>query len=381
MVREKFDYLDLDVLDSPLMSSTPFTFLNGVPGSAIAENIFNDPHSWEDDGDVEDRALDPLAWLAEGIEKFKTNSADVYGAFDLAITDKRKSGLFPPAADGRMELGSGLKGIKRASKIRPISIPYLFEPAHDENIQDQLSKILDASGIPHHIRPLSSSLSPPSAHYPSKINTPTVAGSTVDGPSPVVAHSSSITMSFLEWYGIYPEAELNLRSLRQQPRTSINSFIPPPGLEPPQSPALASSQPPPYTRSPAGSRPNSGSRSRSSSNLCSQSPTHISVQRLSNRDSNVSNGPRRRRRLPSIPPEASPLPPLRSSPVLPSTERELPALAPQLQEPTTSSLRPLSSVRSPLVGPAGPRTRANSRRRSEESITRGACLRPPVLKL
>jgi hypothetical protein len=395
MTRAKFDYPDLDVPDSPLISSTPFTsFLSGLPGSAIAENIFNDPDSWEENNDPED----PLAWLVEGIEKFKVNSAEVYGAFDH---DKKNPGLTSPAVG--MQLGSGLKGINKASDVRPISIPCFFESADDDDIQDQLSKILDVSGIPHQIRPLSSPLTPPSSskiNYPLNINsTSNIVGSTVDSASPVVA---SITMSFLGWYGVYPESELDLRSLRQQYRKSINtkcmpvipspspapsgdtfshpptervSPIPPPGLEsPPHLPRSRSSAPippsppPPYsrTRSPAGSRPQSESKSRSNSR--SQSPTSTSAQDTSSRDSNI---PTRRRRLPSVPPEASP-PTSRSSPVLPSPE--LPALASQQQESPISRLRPLSSVRSLLVGPAGPRMRVSSRRSSQDSISR----EPPV---
>ena len=195
-----FNYPDLDILDSPLMS--PFTSLNGVPASAIAENIFNDPDSWEENDDADaDADMGPLAWLVEEIEKFKANSADLYGAFDSAVDNKENLGLTPRT--GEMQLRTGLKGIDRTSKIRPISIPCFFEPAQDEDIQDRLSKILDASGIPHYVRPLSSDLTPPSTskttYYPSKINTSAVAGSNVDGPSPVDVHSSSITMSFLEW--------------------------------------------------------------------------------------------------------------------------------------------------------------------------------------
>ena len=349
--RRKFDYPDLDVLDSPLLSSTPFTSsFSGVPGSAIAENIFNDPASWEknDNAHVEDVAPDPLAWLTEGMEKFKANSAHVYGAFDPAVPDN----------------------------IRPISIPRF---PHDEDIQVQLSKILDASGIPHHIYPLSSALSPPSFteinyYAPLKANTSTVAGPAVDCLSPLDVHSSSITMSFLEWYGVYPESDLNLCSLRRQSVNSVpplkrdippsppllrdtlsipaEKVNPPPGLEPSlhlprfRSHSLTPSEPPPYSPSPtlASSRPRSHSRSRSISNSRSQSPS-----------SHNPNGRTRIRRLPSIPQTeafSSSLPPL-SSPMLPS--KELPGLASQ------PSSRSLSSVRSPPVGPAGPRTRASSR--------------------
>lgn len=400
-----FNYPNLDILDSPLMSSTPLTsFLNGIPGSAIAENIFNDPDSWEENDDVDGVDMEPLAWLADEIEKFKAKSADVYGAFDVAVDNKTNPGLTPPA--GEMQLGTGLKGIDRTSNILPISIPFFSEPANDEDIQDRLSKILDASGIPHYIRPLSAGLTPPSTsksnyYHPLKINTSIVAGSSVDRPSPVVVHSSSITLSFLEWYGIYPESDQSLRSLRQQYRKSINAkiagsmnpppthamplspppSIPPPGLEPP--PHLPRSRPPSLPsltstesrdlrrQSPAGSRPISNTRSRSSSDSRSQSPA--STENISRRDSDT---PTRRRRLPSIPLEASPLPPPRSSPKLPSTELSTPA-SQQLRPPSTS--RPLP----PVSSPAGPRTRSGSRVNSQDSTTRGLSLqhRPPVLRL
>ena len=329
--------------------------------------------------------MEPLAWLVEEIEKFKSNSADLYGAFDPAYDSKKNPDLTP--LNGDMQLRTGLKGIDRTSKIRPISIPYFFEPAsaHDEDIQDRLSKILDASGIPHYVRPLSSDLSPPSTskstYFPSKINTSIVTGSNVDGPSPLTVHSSSITMSFLEWYGIYPESDQNLRSLRQQYRKSINSkkmasslspppnytmppspplSIPPPGLEPPprsrRPPASTSTQSSPYLHSwsPAGSRPNSNARARSASNSRSQSPTIM--QDMSRRDSDA---PTRRRRLPSIPLESSLLPPPPASPKFSSTE-----LSSQQPRPASTS-RPLPSISSP----AGPRTRG-SRVSSQES-TRG----------
>ena len=137
---------------------------------------------------------------------------------------------------------------------------------------------------------------------------------------------------------------------------------PSPQLPRPRSPVSILSHPPPRsrTRSPAGSRPNSKSR-------CFQSPPSTSAQTISSRDS---NGPTRRR-LPSIPLEASPLPsPHSSSPIHSSTES--PPLASQS---SASSSRP-HSVRTPL----GPRTRASSR---TCSIAAGASLlhRPPVLRI
>ena len=431
MARAKFDYPDLDVLDSPLVSPTPFTSLGGIPGSAIAENIFNDPDSWEendidDDADLDVLALNPFTWLVGEIEKFKANSADVSAAFEPAAHGKRRPSLTPPG--GGMNLGTGLRGIDQTNnRVRPISINCFFEPDNDEDIQGQLSKILDAGGIRHHVRPLSSALSPPSSSrsgYTSmKINSSTVANPTEDDPSPFPLYSASITQSFLEWYGIYPDSDLNLSSLRQQLRKSLNpkipasvlpspmqamrssptspsrdkfshpthkraSSIPPPGLEPPsrlsrsRSPVPMSTQPrnlsevfsaspPPYSRT----QPTTQSRSPSSSNSPSQSPTATSVQGGSNSDT---NGAPRRRRLPTIPPASPPCPPRRSLTAPPSTTS--PAPTSQLQ---LSASRPISSARSPLVGPAGPRTRLNSRMSGQNSTAGVASLprRPPMLRL
>lgn len=433
------------------MSSNPFTSVGGIPGSAIAEHIFNDPDSWEendpDSADVEDLTLDPLAWLHDEIEKFKANTAEVHGAFDPAVHGKRGPGLTTPPAGGE-GLGTGLKGIDRTSSIRPISITSLFEPSLDEDIQDQLSKILDSGGIPHHVRPLSSAHFSPSSsktvHTPLKINTASTVPSSTEDPSPVAKYPSSITLSFLEWYGIHVDSDLNLRSKRQQLRRSVNPKIPalkvpsprhsmrssslgnpsplsgtfsrppgkrlssisPPGLKPPprlsrsQSPkpstGVPSAPPPPYSRrlSPAGSRPNS--RARSCTDPRSLSPTGASVQGMSNGDS---NGTARRRRLPSIPPEptAGPIPSLQiqvptpaaassrqaSLPVRSSTAPPSTALSPPLTSQLTAS-RSLSMARSQLVGPAGPRTRTSPSRMSrQDATTPGASLarRPPALRL
>ncbi|KAF9466716.1 hypothetical protein BDZ94DRAFT_1250596 [Collybia nuda] len=70
------NYPDLDLLESPLISANPFgTMLGGIPGSAIAEKIFNDPESWHDSDEENNldsaTTKDPMAWLAEELEKFQ----------------------------------------------------------------------------------------------------------------------------------------------------------------------------------------------------------------------------------------------------------------------------------------------------------------------
>ncbi|KAF8804187.1 hypothetical protein BYT27DRAFT_7194933 [Phlegmacium glaucopus] len=405
MVRAKFNYPDLDVLDSPLMSPTPLTSVGGIPGSAIAERIFNDPDSWEENDDTDvpkDSPHDPLAWLVDEIEKFRANSADVYGAFvDPVAYGKRKPGLMTPPAGG--EFGTGLKGIGRTN-IRPISITSFIEP---QDIQAQLSKILDSGGISYQVHPLSSAISPPSASSSSSVYTPvqihsasTVASSTEDGPSPVAIYSASTTMSFLEWYGIFTDSPLNSRSMIQRrkpvkskipalkaptPRRTIRSSslvspipskdtfsrppekrvssVPPPGLEPPtclplslprsQSPAPTPSQPPvpsnptrvlsasppPYTRTSSPAGSRSNSNPSSRSSSNSRSQPHTGTPVQGVSDSDL-NGTTRRSRLPSIPPD----PNARSMPSLQvQVHSPVPVVSRLASSPLRSSTAPPSS--------------------------------------
>ena len=292
MLRGTSNYPDLDVLDSPLMSPTPLT--SGIPGSALAEKIFNDPDSWEDNEVEEDDFpvdvnLDRLSWLlAEEVEKFKRTSAISEKAVSLVNTPTSAVHHNVRQSIKRDAAGTGLKGIdgKRGS-VRPISLAALFEHSNDDfssEIQQQLSKILESGGIPHHIRPYPA-LSPPSSSdtassidSPLQIRTAVTANSGEISPSPINVYSASATLSFLEWYGIYPDSPrldlggLPQKSLRMKtpllqvpsPRHPVRpssllsssetaapplppvqraSPVPPPGLEPPYKEITASRHP------------------------------------------------------------------------------------------------------------------------------------------
>ncbi|KAF8152275.1 hypothetical protein B0H34DRAFT_724540 [Crassisporium funariophilum] len=513
LLRGTFNYPDLDVLDSPLISPNPLSSMSGIPGSAIAEKIFNDPDSWEEtdggDGDYPEDVdgPDPLAWLVEEIERFKAQSAGVEsnGAFDRDAQDKNKASLIATPASAvpqsirdslRRDVGAGWKGIGRRTSVRPISLAALFERSGEgdfsNEIQTQLSKILDSGGIPHHIRPLpSAALSPPSTtasnstiDSPLQIQTAsTSASSGENSPSPVAIYSASATLSFLEWYGIYPDSprlDLNgRRSILQhqksiRPKTPLlqvpsprhamrpssllsppvstetftlpppkrNSSVPPPGLDPPApAPAqevakLRPASPPGLTRSPSpyldrtqpqqsGARDQTHSRtdsrssdrsldvpsaapppySRTPSPPGSRSRTGTPVRGTTVADASSSTTPIRR--LPSIPPElnfrpitppqvpgqppalvrgpsrhASPSPALTPTPPPPSSSAgSASVLAFTVQQQQCGNARPVS-VRSPLGGPAGPRTRASQSRVSSQE-TRGSAMghRPPGLRL
>ncbi|PPQ86265.1 hypothetical protein CVT26_004906, partial [Gymnopilus dilepis] len=215
----RFNIPDLDMLDSPLVSPTPIS-LSGIPGSALAERIFNDPESWEDNDDdmsdipedIDVSAEDEFEWLAEEIEK-----AVVVGTAGGALhAADSKAGELVPAENRK-----SWKGIGKRASVRPISLAALFEHSRDSfsgDIQQQISKIFDSSGIPYHTGPpkssslLSSSLS--SSTSASTLDSPMPSTSTSDSesqlssPSPVIVNSASATLSFLEWYGIYPDSPL-----------------------------------------------------------------------------------------------------------------------------------------------------------------------------
>ena len=77
MMPGKINFPDLDVLDSPLLSAAPMTAMfSNIPGSAIAEKIFNDPESWGDDDEDEgdfpaDVDAEQVAWLTEELERMR----------------------------------------------------------------------------------------------------------------------------------------------------------------------------------------------------------------------------------------------------------------------------------------------------------------------
>ena len=300
MLRGTFNYPDLDVLDSPLMSPTPLA--SGIPGSALAERIFNDPDSWEDNQVEEDdfpvdANLDRLSWLlAEEVEKFKRTSAISEKAVSLINTPTSAVHQNVKSSIRREAVGTGLKGIGgKRSSVRPISLAALFEHSNEDfssEIQQQLSKILETGGIPHHIRPYppSSGLSPPSSSdtvssidTPLQIRTAVTTNSGEISPSPVNIYSASATLSFLEWYGIYPDSpRLDLAGLPQKSLRMKTPLLQVPSPRHPvrPSPLLSSSEtaaPPPAQRAspvpPPGLEPPSKETESAASHRPSKTPT------------------------------------------------------------------------------------------------------------
>jgi len=421
---------DLDALESPLLSPTPLTGLAGVPGSAIAEKIFNDPHSWDDtsgdEGDYpEDIESDTLAWFTEEIEKLRRQSAGIgRDDYDIVRRESKETDLAP-----KREGNTGWKDIARRGSVRPISLAGLFEQSDDDfskEIQQHLSKMLDSVG------PKSSSYTTGSMTTPStaeSIATPLTSSSEM---SPSV-YPASATLSFLEYYGIYPDSPLfdgrkllrnkslrrpplskdsqagNLRSARVTPTETFGqsppprlSSGPPPGLD---LPFKTRPSPPGHTTS-DGPKQASPSHSRNNSDVQGVvvSPPSDSSPRsrplpiatgISPTSSSADSSPVRVRRLPSIPsepqpqlssisppdqilsgrttPPSQPNAPASAAFLSPSSKSSVAIPSASLASAASQSLRTPIPIRSPLGVPLGPRTRGRSSDAARQLATIQPC--------
>jgi len=215
MVRKH--HLELDNLDSPLVSPSPLTSVGGIPGSAIAEKIFNDPDSWDNPLEHQLDASDlEMAWLAEEVEKLKRLSMDANEREVVLSMEQNDLILraFPdhykvaPLHDGVVESFEGYslvyEGIKQ-DVTGPLHISPQAASGKKGDMPDGFTKIWQAKGL----RPPSPlSFSPPSSSdsfvgFEIQLQGP--SPTEVTTPPPKVA-SASTTWSFLEWYGIHPES-------------------------------------------------------------------------------------------------------------------------------------------------------------------------------
>ncbi|KAG6867999.1 hypothetical protein C0993_008555 [Termitomyces sp. T159_Od127] len=222
---------DLDSLESPLISANPLGSILGViPGSALAERIFNDPDSWlgpdDDDGDLED--TDVVKWLADEAEGLKLLPIDQDVDIMLKHLSSEKSNFAGPAATEKL---ANWDDIAQDSQL-----PFL--PLFDHNSLDlslnidlRFSKIWDAKG-----RELQS-LKCPVSHTKEPKNFSSVADTRLTVPptlnlgvennivsptmSPLNVASASSTWSILELYGAHPNTP------RVNSRVSLLTNYPP----------------------------------------------------------------------------------------------------------------------------------------------------------
>jgi len=199
MLRRRFP--DLDILESPLMSANPLgSILGTMPGSALAEKIFNDPESWEEEAgepkDESDAAREAMAWLEDELEKYQA-LGDKLGLSPIERLDK---GILPfpslaPSAHAVDEKPAYLpiferSGNKFLSLASPLPPPTSRYDGHDVSTKENFS------GQPI----LRTNLPPPPLHLQLGEEKTLSPGVPQTG-----AGSASSTWSILELYGLNPD--------------------------------------------------------------------------------------------------------------------------------------------------------------------------------
>ncbi|KAK2465028.1 hypothetical protein APHAL10511_003104 [Amanita phalloides] len=203
-------HLDLDNLESPLVSPSPLTSVGGIPGSAIAEKIFNDPDSWDNPlGEFGPSDLE-MQWLAGEVEKLKRLSLS--SDEREVVLSMEQSNLILRAFPDHYKvtrLQDDSQITSRASVYggiqQDITGPLQLSPQPTGTKGDKpdgFTKIWQSKGLRPPPSPLS--FSPPSSTESSE-----EFGIHVQQPSPLQTPNSKVasastTWSFLEWYGIHP---------------------------------------------------------------------------------------------------------------------------------------------------------------------------------
>ncbi|EAU83422.1 hypothetical protein CC1G_12489 [Coprinopsis cinerea okayama7 len=251
---------ELDVLDSPLLSPTPIgsALLGNVPGSALAERIFNDPTAWKTDDIIQgggiggrgapgELILDPMSWFVDEVERFRLNSAaSSSSSLNSASTDD--GGLLTPPEKSRLGVIPGmmkrdsqqsLMGLTARHNVRPISLASLFDARSEEDFvkdiqaQMQMKTSGEQAGF-------GTGKTPHTADVFSPMSDAT--NSTVVSPAPI--YSASTTLSFLDLYLESPGSKSGAlrKSLyaKSQPRQGLGLKVTGEGMEKPRPVSLLS---------------------------------------------------------------------------------------------------------------------------------------------
>ena len=267
-------FLDLDVLDSPVISlNSCASVLSSGPGSSIAEKIFNDPESWHDSDDtqIDDREMkDVMAWFAEELEKYGDHFGDgirlspiEQGLSDVKL--KHFSGRYKLTQKPAIPLPSISEAHTQWEGV-PEDDTRPFLPIFDRSGLDlsmdlniRLSKIWDPGSTfsqqslhsPIIFSPASSPSTgmPVKSSDPARTNVPPLdLGMQLVVPStpltsPVSVVSASTTWSILELYGVHPDTPDSGRPLvGSHPSSAL--FPVPPVTHPSTSHPI---NPPPHT--------------------------------------------------------------------------------------------------------------------------------------
>lgn len=376
-------YPDLDLLDSPLISANPFGTMLGVPGSAIAEKIFNDPESWQDsDKENLDRETtkDPMAWLAEELEKFQgdelspieRNTEVTLRPFSGRYKVMPKPSLTLPSLNGVHTKWEGVQEGETQSYL-PIFERSGLNLTLDLNLR--LSKIWESGGNIFRSFPSPVTFSPPPSPSTDDSDAPknltTRAGiSSLDLEttmeresssiiSPVAITSTSTTWSILELYGVPPTPRLEYSSRTE----AFESYPPTPAPPVPRLPAyLQNALPPPPART---ASPSITPLPKPPVKLHPPSQEATPIRRLpvipdSSRNSSSPNLSRANTPEPPTRKVSLPLP-------LPPSSLQDPFSLPSITQPPHLN-RAISASRSP---PAGPRARLDSLPKTRQNVATG----------
>lgn len=200
---------ELDVLDSPSLefgqSPLASAMFGRMPGSALAERIFNDPSAWETSGELgcdesedEEEGVE-ISFDANGLDKSEVETARMDSS--TTPTDSKARLLASPISQQQRPP----MGIQK-HKVRPISLASLFQHGSEEaflsNVQSNLHKF--EGGIER--TPATSDIFSPMTD---STGTPGTANTDMTMFSPSPLYSASTTLSFLDLYLDSPK--LNMR--------------------------------------------------------------------------------------------------------------------------------------------------------------------------
>ena len=204
---------ELDVLDSPLLefgqSPLASAMFGRMPGSALAERIFNDPSAWGtsedlgyDESEDDDEGVE-ISFDASGLDKSEVETARMDSSTTPTKSDSKARLLDSPQSQQRQPR----MGIQR-HKVRPISLTSLFQHGSEEaflsNVQSNLRKFSNEGGIER--TPATSDIFSPMTD---STGTPGTANTDMTMFSPSPLYSASTTLSFLDLYLDSPK--LNMR--------------------------------------------------------------------------------------------------------------------------------------------------------------------------
>ncbi|KAG6837586.1 hypothetical protein H0H93_007000 [Arthromyces matolae] len=212
MIRKQVP--DLDSLESPLISANPLGSLLGVvPGSALAERIFNDPDAWhaadrdDDDGDLRD--ADTMKWFTDEVGSYHTDD------FAFPPIDQDKGIMLKHFSEKLKLLDSPIldkpKPWEAVRQEKQVPVLPLFDRDSLElslNVDLRFSKIWDAKR--QTFQSTKSPVSPAKSDHIRFLAPPPLdltAGDNAMSPlvTPLTVASASTTWSILELYGVPPK--------------------------------------------------------------------------------------------------------------------------------------------------------------------------------